>query len=156
MRDYNGGLIYQQNEHFNALKSTLGHLAPPYDLLLEKFFYALAPAHMRSVLEVDALKTFFLMLIQFLKKEQGLSIKSDYLTKEEPRRAYAIYSSLDPAMKRKTEEAIEKLDLPSHKLISFSIETFDLPCTGYLFLSDDKEKKKAFLEIFSSDMVLTS
>src|SRR5262249_9811652 len=46
LRDYNGGMIYKQNESLNALKSALGKTGLHNSLLLEKFFYSLTPTEM--------------------------------------------------------------------------------------------------------------
>jgi hypothetical protein len=151
MRDYNGGMIYQQNEHFTALKNCLGPLSPANELL-QKFFYALAPAHMRSVLDVDALKNFFLMLLQVLRKDQAFVKKSDWLMKEESKGSYVVFPSRDQIQKKRVQLAVEALSIPSHKLISFSFDAQDFPVMGYLFLTDDKEKQKEFTQAIEASL----
>ncbi|HSW73204.1 MAG TPA: hypothetical protein VLG44_07365 [Chlamydiales bacterium] len=145
MRDYNGGMIYQQNEQYVALKAALGINLSSHELILEKFFYALTPAHMRSVLEVDTLKTFFLLLLQLFKKDT-LGSKPDFLFKEEQKKLYLVLPVMNSSQKKEMDHVIEKLEIPSHNLVSFYLDTYDSSYAGYLFLSEDKEKQKKFLQ----------
>lgn len=152
IRDYNGGMIYHQNEHFTALKASLGKLLFAHEALLEKFFYAITPAHMRSVLDVEILKTFFLMLLQLFRKEREFLKKSDFLFKEDAKGVYVVFPVTDSLLKNRVEIEMEKRKVPSHTLISFSLDVQDFPCMGYLFLTDDKEKQQEFLRSFTLDL----
>lgn len=145
MRDYNGGMIYQQNEQYTVLKAALGISLSSHELILEKFFYALTPAHMRSVLDVETLKTFFLLLLQLFKKDT-LGSKPDFLFKEEPKKLFLVLPVMNSTQKKDMDHTIDKLAIPSHNLVSFYIDTFDASYAGYLFLSEDKEKQKKFLQ----------
>lgn len=146
VRDYNGGMIYHQNEHFTAFKTALGQVAKQNEILLEKFFYSIAPAHMRSVLDVDALKTFFLMLVQFNKTSASYQKKPDFLLKEEAKRVFAVLPAHDSVQKKAVMLAVQKLNIPSHRLISYALESHDKPSFGYLYLCDDKEKQKLLIK----------
>lgn len=128
VRDYNGGMIYKLNESLNALKTALGRHAEP--ILLEKFFYSLVPIEMRSSLETEPLKQFFLTLLQ--------SVKTESLQKrQDGARIYIVAPK-----KRKSLE----LSLPLHKLVSFSFDLDGAPYAGYMILSDVKEEQQQFLQ----------
>jgi hypothetical protein len=128
VRDYNGGMIYKLNESLNALKSALGKVADP--ILLEKFFYSIVPIEMRSSLETEPLKQFFLTLLQAMKVDS-------LQRKQDASRIYVVA----PKKKRQIEIAI-----PSHKLVSFAIDIHETSYVGYMVLSDVKEEQQEFLE----------
>jgi hypothetical protein len=126
VRDYNGGMIYKLNESLNALKSALGRIADP--ILLEKFFYSIVPIEMRSSLETEPLKQFFLTLLQ--------AMKADSLQrKQDASRVYVVA----PKKKKQLEIAI-----PAHKLVSFAIDVHETSYVGYMVLSDVKEEQQEF------------
>ncbi len=119
-------MIYKLNESLNALKSALGRIADP--ILLEKFFYSIVPIEMRSSLEVEPLKQFFLTLLQ--------AIKTDSLQrKQDASRVYVVA----PKKKKQLDIAI-----PAHKLVSFGIEVHETSYVGYMVLSDVKEEQQEF------------
>lgn len=128
VRDYNGGMIFKLNESLTCLKNAVGKQADP--ILLEKFFYSIVPIEMRSSLETEPLKQFFLTLMQAVKSE-SLQVR------QEPNRIYAAA----PKKKR----AIDFSAAP-HQLVSFHMDIHDMPYTGYLFISDVKEEQSAFLQ----------
>lgn len=127
VRDYNGGMIYKLNESLNTLKSALGRVADP--ILLEKFFYSIVPIEMRSSLETEPLKQFFLTLLQAMKTDS-------MQRKQDASRIYVVA----PKKKRQPEIAI-----PSHKLVSFAIDIHETSFVGYMVLSDVKEEQQEFL-----------
>jgi len=130
VRDYNGGMILKLNESLNALKSALGKSADP--ILLEKFFYAIVPIEMRSSLETEPLKQFFLTLMQAIKTDAPQR-------KQDANRVYVVA----PKGKKSKE-----ISVPASKLVSFSIEVHETSYLGYMYLSDVKEEQQKFLDFF--------
>ncbi len=128
LRDYNGGMIYKLNESINLLKSAIGKAGDP--ILLEKFFYSIVPIEMRSSLETEPLKQFFLTLVQAIKME-SLQVR------QEINRIYAV----GPKKKRGLEFITEP-----HKLVSFTIDVHGATYMGALLLSDEKEEQGRFIE----------
>src|SRR3989344_1881783 len=123
VRDYNGGMIYKQNESLSALKASLGRIGEQNDLLLEKFFHALMPMEMRSVLETDPLKQLFLLLTQAMKADFRHKRKNgDWLFKQDPKRLFAILPYSDPNKKKRVAERLQALSIPNHKLVSFALD----------------------------------
>lgn len=129
LRDYNGGMIYKLTESLKSLKSSLGRLADP--ILLEKFFYAIVPIEMRSGLDTEPLKTWFLTFMQAMKTES-------MARKQDSKRIYVV------APKRAVT-----LNFPSHKLVSFNFDVHDLSYMGYMLISDVKEEQEQFLSAFA-------
>jgi hypothetical protein len=142
LRDYNGGMIYKQNELLGALKTSLGKIASSHPVLVEQFFYALMPMEMRTILDIEPLKQFFLLLL--LAKKTDLQQK-----KQDAKRSLVVTPIYDVAMRRKLSSAIEKLSLPAHQLVTFSLEAEETPFVGYLLLSEDAELRARFSKVFS-------
>ena len=59
LRDYNGGMISQQNALFTSLKGLLEETGETHHHLLENFFHSLFPLEKRSFLTPEKLKTLF-------------------------------------------------------------------------------------------------
>lgn len=141
MRDYNGGIIYKQNEVLGALKSSLGRLAVSHNVLIEKFFYSLMPMEMRTVLDTEPLKQLFLLLLQ--AKKTDLQQK-----KQDARRSLVVTPIHHHSARRDLASAVERLGLPVHQYVSFFLEVNQTQFAGYLLLSEDVELRARFFEIF--------
>jgi len=149
VRDYNGGMIYKQSESLNALKGSLGRIADQHNILLEKFFYSLAPMEMRSILENDPLKHFFLLLLQAMKTDQRRK-EGDWLFKQDAKRVFAVIPLMDGHQKKKLAQTIASLAIPAHKMVSFSLEMHESSYAGYLFLTEEIEEQNKFLKALGS------
>ena len=147
IRDFNGGMIGKQNEVLCALKDRLGHTAEQHALLLEKFFFALTPVELRSVMDVEHLKQLFLMMLQSQKSDLNFRKKnSDWLFRQEEKRVFVVLPhTTDLFLKEKMGMALEDLGLQPYQLISFSLDQ----CSGFLLQSDDPAEQKHFLEAIS-------
>ena len=142
VRDFNGGMLHKQSELLNALKSSLGRLSDQQNLLIEKFFYALLPMEMRTVLDTDPLKHLFLLLLQ--------AKKTDLLQKKvDARRAMVVTPLYDAVMKKRLLGHIAKFQSNPYQLVSFQLETEETAFAGYLLFSEDKEQQDSFLSLFS-------
>lgn len=151
VRDYNGGMIFKQTEALNALKVSLGKVAQAHHLLVEKFFYALSPTELRSVVETEHLKQFFLWLLQAMKNDASCRKKQgSWHLKEEARRVLAVMPFLDLQRKKKVNDHLAHLNLSSHQLISFQLEYHEVSYTGYMLLSAEKDLQKQMLTILES------
>jgi len=141
VRDFNGGMIHKQSEQLGALKTSLGRLSDAQTLLIEKFFYALMPMEMRTVLETEPLKQFFLLLLQ--------SKKTDLLQrKHDAKRAMAVTPLYDAAMRKRISDKLHQLNLPVYQIVSFELEDGDSPFAGYLLFSEDKDLQSRFFSLF--------
>ncbi|HSX38772.1 MAG TPA: hypothetical protein VLE95_08125 [Chlamydiales bacterium] len=141
VRDFNGGMIHKQNELLSQLKASIGKLNEPQNLLIEKFFYSLMPMEMRSVLELEPLRQFALLLLQ--------SKKTDLLQKKQDiKKAMVVTPLYDNAMKKRLTDNLEKLSMPIYQLISFQLDDGDAAFTGSLLLSEEKAVQNQFLSLF--------
>ncbi len=147
VRDYNGGMIEKQNEVLEHLKRALGRAAKHHGLLLEKFFFSLAPVELRSAMDVESLKHLFLLLVRSQKKDWGFRKRSlnGYL-KKDSKRAFAVIPSADPSLRESVRIALEPLGILPTQFISFSIEIHETPVSGFLLQSDRALHQICFLQ----------
>lgn len=66
-RDYNGGMITKQNELLSQLKALMIGSAAYNELLFENFFFAIKPIVMRTVLDLEELKFFYMTFHETLR-----------------------------------------------------------------------------------------
>lgn len=130
IRDYNGGMIYKLNESLNKLKVSFGSAADP--ILLEKFFYAIVPIEMRTSLETEPTKQFFLTLMNAIRCDAP-----QY--KVDASRVYAVL----PGKKK-----LPEMSYSPNELVTFAIDFHDTPYVGAMFLSSDRERQQEFLGLF--------
>ena len=147
VRDYNGGMIHRQNELLNLLKS---HFPESHHLLLEQFFFALQPVEMRAILDEGPLRQWFSLLLQAAKGDR----RKPLLCKQEGTRLFAILTDLAEEQRVAILDAIRKLGLPRHQLVSFAMEAWDSCCLGFLLFSEDPTEQQRFLDILSIDVVV--
>lgn len=148
VRDYNGGLIYKQNEALGNLKASLSQAVGYNDLLLEKFFYAIRPIEMGVIIPSFSLKSLFLMLSNAIKREENrIKRHNDYLFKKEPRSVYAIIPIYDASRKKYVKEAISKYYLLSSDFISLDLYFNEIHYLGYIFNCEDDIRQKNFLKL---------
>lgn len=146
LRDFNGGMIYKQNEMLEALKTSLGKTALQHNNLLEQFYHALNPIELRTGLEIEPLKQFFLLFLQSLRTDTLLQKKNtDFFYKQDAQRSYFVVPA-SLRQKQQLTQKVQALNLPVHQLVSFTVEIEGVFYMGYLLLSEDKELQKRFLE----------
>lgn len=130
VRDYNGGMIFKLNESLNALKASFGNSADP--ILLEKFFYSIVPIEMRSSLETEPLKQFYLTLMNAMRTD-GLQhrVEANRVFVAMPRRA-----------------KLPELPYKPHELVTFSMDIHDSAYVGFMYISNDRDAQAKFLSLF--------
>ncbi len=148
VRDYNGGMIYKQNQLLDALKESLGKVAFEHPLLLEKFYYALNPIEMRTAIEAEPLKQFFLLLLQGIKGNRLHPKKrGEFLYRQDGLKVFVVVA-VDVKKRKEIYGQIEVLGFPAHQLVSLSIEVEGVTYLGYLLLSEDLSQQARFLALF--------
>jgi hypothetical protein len=147
VRDYNGGMIYKQNESYQFLKSLVGEEGVKNERLLEQFFYAIQPVEMAVISKQESLKNLFFMLLNTIKREQQrIQKRTDWLFKQEPKAIFAIIPLYDLSQKREISDGIESLHLLSSEIASFYLKQEETFYLGYMYFSDDIAKQKQFLK----------
>lgn len=146
-RDYNGGMISKQHELLSAIRSLLSDVKDYDELLLENFFYSLAPVVIRALLDPEAFKIIFLMLLEGLKeyKMDKLYFKSHI----ELDNAFVLIILEDLAFKDYIHCAVQDLHIPSTELAYALIKVHGYWCIGYICCTRDSQKRGQFLQTIS-------
>jgi len=134
VRDYYGGMIIKQLELLGALKREMGELSRTDELLLESFFHALYPVEMRSVLPPEPLKKLFSMWKEVQEKQMVIA---------EPEGIFVMG-------KRDFSAELELLELSDTELLVAKLETAEEKFWGYIYFSDNEEKRQCFLSILDA------
>ena len=154
VRDYNGGMIGKQNEVLTSLKRSLGRLAHQHALLVERFFFALTPVELRSVMDAEHLKQLFLLLLQAHKKQQNFHKKNgDWLFRQEEKRLFIVLPHVDESLRDRMNGAIDQLRLPPYQLVSFGVDIQEIEYAGFILQCDDLADQKRFYDAVESSMV---
>lgn len=149
-RDYNGGMLSKQNEQLNALKELLGDDIKYNELLLENFFFSLMPVTMRSLLEPEALKTLFLMLLNAI--EHGFYGDSCYRIRQDLDFIFILIKIESPTQKEELHKTLRKFNLHSTELAHFSIKAHQITYEGYVYRCDEPPKQQQFLQAVETAM----
>lgn len=151
VRDYNGGMIFKQIEQINALKAALGKIGEMHPILVEKFFYSLSPMEMRTSLDTESMKQLFMLLLQSMKPGSRKK-DSEWYLKQDPKKVLAVLPKSDQTERKRIAERLEKMAIPMHQLVFFSMEIEEVFYAGYLFINEEKEKQESFLAALSHDL----
>lgn len=149
-RDFNGGMLTKQNELLNGLKDLLGDEIKYNELLLENFFFSLMPVTMRSLLEPEALKTLYLMLLNAI--EYGFGGDNSYRIRQDLDFIFIIIKIETAQQKEELHKTLQKFNLHSTELAHFAIKVHQIPYEGYIYRCDEPPKQQQFLQAVQSAM----
>ncbi len=150
VRDYNGGMISKQNELLSEVRHLLGDIKEYDDLLLENFFYSLAPVIVRALLDPKAFRTLFVMLLDGLKEYKQ---ESYYLKRHtEPYNIFALIIVEDPHVKDNLARAIQELHIPTTELAYAYAKANGNACIGYICCAKDPLKKEQFFQVIEDSL----
>jgi len=148
VRDYNGGMIYKQNQVYQDLKRSLGKIGIQNELLLEKFFYSITPAEMTVVQNITSLEALFLLFLQSLQKTQHKSLKKDVIIKQEIDKVFLLFAFEDISLKKRLIDKMEKLPIDlDEQVMSFYHHTLEMSYLGYVYFSTDENLQKQFISL---------
>lgn len=149
IRDFNGGMIAKQYESLLDIRKTLSN--QEYDeLLLENFFYSLAPDVARALIDPDAFKTLFMMLLEGLRE---FKLTRSYLKfHSDSHMLYVLIIGDEPSFKSTIYQAIQGLNLPSAEIASANIDVEGLICLGYICSIKDQKKQQEFYQAISQSL----
>lgn len=143
VRDYNGGMIAKQSEHFLQLQKLMGSISSTHALLLQNFFYSIFPVHMSTTLDPHLLQILFELLVEAMENpKESVALKA----KKASDHLFVMTKFQDFSWKQKVFNRIETLKLSSSSLLTVQMQIFDSFYLGFLYLCPEKEKQKVFLE----------
>jgi hypothetical protein len=133
-RDFNGGMIIKQEEALLALRKQIGPISQETGFLLESYFYSLRPGIMQATLPVEVLKAHFCLLLTLERSgPQALEEKTEQFF-------LFFIGTQDPNLKDRLDIALEKLQLPTHRLFNCSLKLHQFNAIGYLCRTDQPEE----------------
>lgn len=144
VRDYNGGMISKQNELLCAVRNLIKEGVKYDEILLENFFYSLNPVIMRTVLEPEALKKLFLMLLQCISDEVFKKETYAIRIRAEPAFVFLLIVAEDKQIEEQINQALKPLALASTALASSFVFVSNIPYLGYIYRCDDPLKQRQF------------
>ncbi len=145
IRDFNGGMITKQHELLSAIRDILKEIKDYDELLLENFFYSLAPVVSRALVDPNAFSTLFLMLVEGLKEFKSES----YYLKIQNLQYYKLILVIveDFSLKDTLQRMTQEIHIPPTELAFATIKVHGFSCIGYLCWAHDEEKKEELEQI---------
>jgi len=140
VRDYNGGMISKQIEALASLKELLEVEAAQHGLLLEKFFHAIFPVEMRSVLAPVHLKNLFLLFVHAKKGEND----SSFFWQREKEDLFLLIPLSDPSSKQRVFSIMETLAPRLDSCAHIQIQMPEMRYLGYTCRCKDREDQRIF------------
>lgn len=151
-RDYNGGMISKQNEVLCEVKRILGQEGKYKELLLDNFFYSLAPVIMRTLLEPEVLCTIFLMLLESIE-EGGLGGEGyKIMTKHDKQFVYLLIKLDNKSLKDEVTRTILKFHLHSSELANGYVNVYGMHYLGYIYRCDHPYKQHQFIQMIEGSL----
>lgn len=150
IRDYNGGMISKQNELLCNVRTLLKDHVKFNELLLENFFYSLTPMIMRTVLEPEALKSLFLMLLEAIEGGSLFADGYSLAVKNDSHFVYVMIKSADRNLKEELNRLFTKMELSNSDLANAYVKVYDVPYMGYIYRCSDSHRQRNFCQIVQS------
>ena len=139
-------MISQQNELLCQVRSLLADIGSYNELLLENFFYCLAPVIMRNVLRPQPLKSLFLMLLEALNEGIFMSGQSLVKAREEDGYLLVMVACDSASLKSKVAAALAPFGIVATDLATTFVTVYDNPCLGYIYRCEDPQQRHRVLE----------
>jgi hypothetical protein len=146
-RDFNGGIISKQTELVTSVKSLLEGRLKHHDLLLENFFYSLNPVIMRTVLQPEAFKTLFNMLLDAIPLNFVKGQHSQLNIVMEHAFVFILVKTSFRNVKDSLHRVLAKQPIHSSELCNAYVQMHGIHYIGYIYRSDDAEKQHAFCQV---------
>lgn len=150
VRDFNGGLIFQQNKLLSSVKHLLGTYEKKYELHLENLFYSIQPTLMRSTLPQEILRQFFELFLSLKKEKTGDSKSPRYKELFKEKMLCIIACSKDTALFKATATIWKEAFLTEGEVATMAIVINGISYFGYIVISHDENKITRFRELFKS------
>lgn len=144
VRDFNGGLICQQNQLLNALKELLTPREMKHELHLENLFHSITPVLMKSLLAPELLKMLFQLFIQLTDDADDESSELRY---KELRLEHALcfmITSEEKALIDEIQSSTAELVFKDLELAVTSFKVANMYYQGYILVPQESETLEKF------------
>ena len=140
-------MISKQHELLLEVRKELIDIKDYDELMLENFFYSLAPVVARALVDPKAFKRLFQMLLEGLKefKQEGIYLK----VHRSSTMGFALLISEESWIKETVHRAIQELHIPSAELACAHVKAQGNTCLGYMCCMRDLEMQEQFFQTLS-------
>jgi oligopeptide transport system substrate-binding protein len=156
IRDFNGGLIGQQNQLLAGLKEFLGPGEHKHELHLENLFHSMSPVLMKSLLAPELIRSLFGLFVQLLENS---SQESQELAYKEMRLEHALLFMISTDEKATFDDlakTIDTLGLKELELATSSFKVGSLYYQGYIFVPENPDVMDRFSSVIHERLNLFS
>ena len=139
VRDFNGGMIGQQNQLFTSLKELLTQEELKHELHLENLFHSITPVLMKSLLSPELIKELFHLFIELLEETEVEGPDVRYKFHRLEHAICFMISSDDKTLFDSLEKSLHQLNLGE---LEYGVSTFRVSnCfyQGYIVVPQDQE-----------------
>lgn len=148
VRDYNGGMISKQQENLRRLRQILGDQALRYPVILQNFFYSIAPIELSATLDPMILKRLYLLIIQGMEHAADEDIQSFY---EQSAYVFAVFKFQQPAFKQKIMQMLETLSFFfSREILQVEMKIMNNYFLGFVYFGEDFTNQEKFLRVIEN------
>lgn len=152
-RDYNGGMISKQNELLQEVKSLMEEEDNFNELLLENLFFSITPIVLRTVLDPEILKTFFLLFQETLEKAFDAEKPYDLQILKRPSYIFIVIRTREQINQEEMMLALNSLQARSSEFATAHLEVHGIFCTGYIFRSPDSARQEQFISTIQNALL---
>ena len=144
-------MIAKQSEMLTAIKENLLRQHINYnDLLLENFFYTLAPIHMRFVIEAEIFASLFIQLIESIEVDLNSTKNYELRLNTTSRFVYFLLKTHHRDLKDVINTTLSNLKLEGSEVANCYIQIYEFHYLGCIVQSDDVAKQQIFRDAIYS------
>lgn len=98
-RDYNGGIIINQQELLHSFKEEFSETSLQDPELIESFFYAITPIENQVILPLESLSTLFNYFLEARKEKLTEGVSYSFKTHRKPRQIFVVVQGIHHSIK---------------------------------------------------------
>ena len=152
VRDYNGGLICQQNQLLNNLKELLTSREMKQELHLENLFHSITPILMKSLLAPELIRSLFHLFIELydINGEELLELRYKELRLEHS--LCLMICSDDKAIFDELNKCIEDMHLSDLEFAATTFKVGAIYYQGYILVPQETETILSFSKLMNEKL----
>lgn len=150
IRDFNGGLIFKQNERLDDFLALMPKVHDEF--LLENFFYSISPIAMQSILPAQLIREWYLAFSELLEKEMLQKETYQISFKQIEEVTLIIVKGDENSFKKPLLKEIALLGIPSLELAFSEIHRHGTFCLGFIYRPSMLGKEKDFCNAVRDSM----
>lgn len=151
-RDFNGGIISKENELLAQAKSLIEDEIKFNELVLENFFFSMMPTVVRTLLEPEVLKKFFVLFCETLDILLDPSLNYAIRVLSTSNYAYVVVKSELRLNRDEVLRDLSELRPKSSDIASTYVFVQEVNYNGFIFRCADLERQEQFFTIIKNSV----